>query len=136
MSLGLIFQSLVECRMDYLNLKVIHFSSIAALLISFGFIIFGSTVNQNKRILRIGYIVFALSLVTLLASAHGLVEATGLETNFPQWAQWKFLIFLFLGVGPLFIKWKPRLMELHFTLVLILSFFAIALAVLKPSLTF
>lgn len=119
--------------MEYLTYKTLHIISIAALVVSLGFIIGGCWIGGKNALRKWGFITHGISWILVFVTAFKLVGVLGMHENFPSWAQAKTACWILLGLVAFTIKKKPKFVAIHYGVILILSSVAIGLAVLKPS---
>lgn len=119
--------------MEYLTYKALHLISIAALVISLGFVIAGCWIGGKNNFRKWGFITHGISWILVFFTAFQLVDVLGMHSNFPNWARAKTAVWVLLGIVAFTIKKKPKLAAVHYSLILILTSVAIGLAVVKPS---
>lgn len=119
--------------MEYLIYKTLHLISIAALVVSLGFVIAGCWFEGKNKFRKWGFIGHGVSWLLVIITAFQLVSVMGLHVNFPDWAKLKTLCWLILGVIVFSIRKKPKLVGFHYGIIFVLSSVAIGLAVLKPA---
>ncbi|AHI05713.1 hypothetical protein BDW_06035 [Bdellovibrio bacteriovorus W] len=119
--------------MDYLFFKTAHIISIVFLLLSFVFILFSrSTVEVKPKVRKYSFMLHGVAWLLVFITAFGLVSSLGLGKEFPGWAKMKTYIWIFLGIGAIFLAKKPQWNKWVLPLLMLAGCGAIWLAVYKP----
>lgn len=119
--------------MDYMVIKSLHLVGIVTMIVRFTVLITGSLFVELRKFRQVGLVAFVLSWAGVLGSAIVLVDALGLNADFPMWAKIKFYSFLVLGAWVFIIKKIPKFASMHYVTVLTICSVATILAVLKPT---
>lgn len=119
--------------MNYFTYKMIHLISLALMFVSFGFMLVSVALGEPaKKFRKFSFALHGVSWLAIFISAFGLVSALGLGADFPNWARAKTVVWLMLGIWVFVVRKKPQWTFSNMTVLSVLGYLAIWLAVSKP----